>query len=313
MWSTRRQTLGGLASALLPLQASRAQPALAAGPDRLVLLGARGGPLVTGYTPGPSANVVVFRGEPYVVDAGYGVSAKLTQAGVPLASLRRVFITHHHSDHNLELGNLLYNAWVGGLRTPVDVYGPRGLDELLAGFWASNRFDIETRVSDEGRPDPRRLVAGHEFAQGVIHEGDGVRVTALRNRHPPIQESFAFKLELGAQTVVFSGDTAYFPPLAEFARGAEYLVHEVLLPGPLDAMLSRRPNAARLRQSILSHHTTAEEVGRIATAAKVRTLVLNHFVPGDDPALTPEVWAQAVRPTFSGEIVVGRDLLSLPL
>lgn len=283
------------------------------GPDRLILLGTRGGPLVTGYAPTPSANLIVFNGLPLVIDTGYGVTLKLLDAHIPLQLLRDIFITHHHSDHNLELGPLLYNAWASGLSTPVDVYGPKGLNALLGYYWESNRFDLETRISDEGRPDLRRLVRPHEFAEGPVTSVDSVRVSSLRNHHPPVIESYALKFELGTKTVVFSGDTTFFPPLVEFAMGADYLVHEVTYRPALDAMFARRPNAARLKTSILSHHTTAEDVGRIATLAKVKTLVLNHFVPGDDPNLTPEIWADAVGATFKGKIIVGSDMLTLAL
>jgi ribonuclease BN (tRNA processing enzyme) len=283
------------------------------GGDRLILLGVRGGPLVTGYASTSSASVMVVRGMPFVVDTGYGVSLKLLDAGIPLQSVRQVFITHHHSDHNLELGPLLYNAWAAGLRDQVGVYGPKGLDSLIGAYWASNRFDIETRIADEGRPDVRRLVQPHEYAEGPVMSAGGVSVTALRNLHPPVTESYALKFELGSKTVVFSGDTAYLPRLAEFARGADYLVHEAMYPAALDRLLARRPNAPRLKQSILSHHTTAEDAGRIAAAAGVKTLVLNHFVPGDDPAVTSEMWSAAAAQHFAGHIVVGRPMLTLLL
>jgi ribonuclease BN (tRNA processing enzyme) len=283
------------------------------GADRIVLLGTRGGPFIGGYSPSPSANLLVFRGVPYVIDAGYGVSFKLIDAGIPLAALRYVFITHHHSDHNLELGPLLYNSWVDGRKTPVEVYAPVGLEAMLASYWESNRFDIDTRVADEGRPDPRKLVNTHEVREGVLLSEGDVKVSALRVVHPPVTETYAFKFELAGKTVVFSGDTAYFPPLAQFAQGADYLIHEVLYAPALDALMSRRPNAERLKASILSHHTKAEDVGRIASAAKAKALVLNHFVPPDDKSLTPQVWTDAVRPSFDGKIIVGRDLLQLPL
>jgi len=289
------------------------QPATDPGPDRIVLLGTRGGPFIGGYSPSPSANLLVYKGVPYVIDAGYGVTFKLVDAGLHLPLLRYIFITHHHSDHNLELGPLLYNAWAAGLRTPVDVYAPAGLDDMLSACWQSNRFDIETRIADEGRPDPRKLVIPHEFREGLVLSHDDVRVSALRVIHPPVTESYAFKFELGGKTVVFSGDTAFFSPLGDFAKGADYLVHEVLYAPAVDALVSRRPNADKLKASILSHHTRAEDVGRIAAMANVKTLVLNHFVPPDDKALTPDVWSNAVRTTFGGNIVVGRDLLQLPL
>jgi ribonuclease BN (tRNA processing enzyme) len=163
------------------------------------------------------------------------------------------------------------------------------------------------------RAAPRELVAAHEFREGLVLAHDDVRVTALQVIHPPVTESYAFKFELGDKTVVFSGDTAFFPPLAEFAKGADYLVHEVLYAPALDALVRRRPNADRLKASLLSHHTRAEDVGRVAAMANVRTLILNHFVPLDDKTLTPDVWSDAVRMTFGGNIVVGRDLLQLPL
>lgn len=230
-----------------------------------------------------------------------------------MPALRHIFITHHHSDHNLELGPLLYNSWANGLRTPVDVHGPIGLKALIAGYWESDKFDLETRIADEGRPDLRKLVNTNEFIQGPVLSNVDVNVTALRNSHPPVTESYAFKFDLGGKLIVFSGDTSYFPPLAEFARGADYLIHEVLYVPALDALLSRRPNAATLKASIMSHHTRAEDVGRIAASAGVGTLVLNHFVPPDDNSLSPEVWIDAVRTTFQGNIVLGKDMLQLPL
>lgn len=308
-----RTSAAAICGAVFGCKSVSTQERVSLGNSRLVLLGTRGGPFISGYSPSPSANVLVYNGVPYVVDTGYGVTFKLIEAGVPLARLRYIFITHHHSDHNLELGPLLYNSWAAGLRTPVDVYAPVGLKTLLTKYWESNAYDLETRIVDEGRPDLRRLVVAHEYTEGLILTNPDVKVSALRNIHPPVTESYALKFDFGAKTVVFSGDTTYFPPLAEFAKGADYLVHEVLYGPALDAMVSRRPNAERLKASIMSHHTLAEDVGRIAANAHVKTLVLNHFVPGDDPSLTPRKWSDAVRTTFRGKIVVGRDLLQLPL
>jgi ribonuclease BN (tRNA processing enzyme) len=317
MRCTRRDFIGtsaiALGGAVIGFKSTSAQQPTGLANDRLVLLGTRGGPFVTGYSPSPSANVLIYKGVPYVIDTGYGVTFKLLEAGIPLPALRYAFITHHHSDHNIELGPLLYNSWTAGLRTPVDVYAPIGLRTLINQYWESNRYDLETRIADEGRPDLRKLVTAHEYSEGLVLSTQEVKVSALRNVHPPVTESYAFKFELGGKIVVFSGDTTYFPPLAEFAKGADYLVHEVLYGPALDELVKRRPNAERLKASIMSHHTLAEDVGRIATQANAKTLVLNHFVPGDDKSLTPQVWIDAVRATYSGQIVVGRDLLQLPL
>jgi ribonuclease BN (tRNA processing enzyme) len=95
------------------------------------------------------------------------------------------------------------------------------------------------------------------------------------------------------------------------ARGADVLVHEVLYIPGVDEMVKRVPNAATLREHLLASHTTTEDVGRVAAAAGVKKLVLSHFVPGDDPAITDEMWLQGVRKHFSGDVVVGKDLMVL--
>jgi ribonuclease BN (tRNA processing enzyme) len=315
---TRREIVqgaGALAAVFAGVRRAMAQPAPPnLGPNRLVTLGTRGGPAIrTGFFPSPSANLIVYDNVPYVIDTGYGVSFKLVEAKFPLPALRHVFITHHHSDHNAEFGLLLYNAWATGLRAGVDAYGPAGMQQLMQGFWDAYRFDIDTRMADEGRPDLRKLVHVREHGEGAVMAADGVTVTALRNVHPPITESFALKFEFPGKTVVFSGDTAYFPPLADFARGADVLVHEVMYAPALEELVRRNPNAATLMAHLKASHTLTDEVGRIATQAGVKTLVLNHFVPADDPRLTEQAWADAVRPTFAGNLVVAKDLLEIRL
>ena len=282
--------------------------------DRIVLLGTQGGPLIRSYKQTPSANLIVYKKINFVIDTGYGVSFKLRDAGINLSTLKYIFITHHHSDHNLELGPLLYNAWIAGLAEPVHIYGPVGLNSLLKYYWESNRFDIETRIKDESRSDIRTLVIAHEISEGRLISNADFEVSAVKNIHPPINDSFAFKFKLGEKLVVFSGDTAYCPALSTFAAGADYLIHEVMNGPAVDEMMKRRSsNAATLKASILSHHTLAEDVGRIAKAANVKNLVLNHFVPPDDKTLTDQVWIDAVKTNYAGKIIVGKDLLSLPL
>src|SRR5262245_19132738 len=243
---------------------------------RLVLLGTKGGPRVG--PPGGARNpstLLVVDGTPYVVDCGYGTSTGLVGAGVPLSGIRYVFITHHHSDHMLELGPLIYNAWVAGLRSPVNVYGPPGTSKMVADFLSYMELDIRTRIVDEGRPDPKKLVVIHELTKpGPVVENDAVKVTAALVKHPPIEHAYAYRFDAKGRSVVISGDTAYDPNLAAFARGADELVHEIMHPEHLDAILKRVPNATTLREHLLASHTTPEEVGKVAAAASVKTLVL---------------------------------------
>jgi ribonuclease BN (tRNA processing enzyme) len=138
-------------------------------------------------------------------------------------------------------------------------------------------------------------------------------VTAFRTPHPPIVDSFAYKFETPDGVIVFSSDTAYNPRLAEFAKGADVLVHEALYVPAVDRLVIKTKNGATLKKHLMESHTTTEDVGRIAAAAGVKVLVLSHFVPGDDPEVTDEDWISGVRKNFSGKIIVAKDLMQLAL
>ncbi len=279
---------------------------------RLILLGTKGGPRVGGEGRKNPSTLLVINGIPYVVDCGYGTSQQLVRAGVPLNTVRNIFITHHHSDHNLEYGSVLYNGWATGLRTRVDAWGPPGTDRMTQAFFDYMKFDIETRMEDEGRPDLRKLVFAHDFDKpGLVMQNEDVKVTAAKVRHPPIEHAYAFRFDTADRSIVISGDTNFSPELVELARGADILVHEVLHVPGLEKLLSRVPNAAKLREHIMASHTVSEDVGRVAAAAGVKTVVLSHFVPGDDPAITDEQWSEGVRKHFSGQIIVGKDLMEI--
>ena len=279
---------------------------------RVILLGTKGGPRIGASGRSSPSTLILVNDVPYVVDCGYGTSRQLLAAGVPLNQLRYVFITHHHSDHNLEYGPLLYNAWITGLPIRVDAYGPVGLRRMTEDFFSYLKFDIETRIPDEGRQDLRKLILAHEFNRpGVVMQNDHVKISSFLVRHPPIRQSYAYRFDAKDRSVVVSGDTAYVPELAEFAKGADVLVHEVMYLPAVEALVKRLPNAKRLREHLMVAHTLPEDVGRIAERAGVKTLVLSHFVPGDDPSITDEQWSEDVRKHFKGRIIVGKDLMEI--
>jgi ribonuclease BN (tRNA processing enzyme) len=142
---------------------------------------------------------------------------------------------------------------------------------------------------------------------------DKVRVSALRNVHPPITESFALKFEFPGKTVVFSGDTAYFPPLAAFAKGADILVHESMMVPAIEFIVRANPNATTLLKHLMASHTALPDVGRIAAEAGVKTLVLSHLVPADAPNVKDQDWIDGVRETYKGDLVLAKDLLEIKL
>src|ERR1051326_4021802 len=138
---------------------------------RLILLGTGGGPRPRKAS-SASAQVIIRNNAAYVIDCGSGVARQLVFADVPLTALRHVFLTHQHSDHNADYGNLIWLAWTAGLRTRVDTWGPPPLDRMTRLFFEMNAYDINTRIADEGRVPLVPLVHVHELSQGgpVMHD-----------------------------------------------------------------------------------------------------------------------------------------------
>jgi ribonuclease BN (tRNA processing enzyme) len=125
-----------------------------------------------------------------------------------------------------------------------------------------------------------------------------------------VTECFALRFDFGGTSVVLSADTAFYPPLGAFAKGADILVHEAMLGSAVDRLVARVGNGARLRQHLMDSHTLAEDVGRIATLSGAQHLVLNHLVPADDPDVTENDWLNAVRKTWAGPVSIGHDGMS---
>ena len=278
---------------------------------RLILLGTGGGPRPRASI-NPSAQVIVVDDVLYVVDCGDGVARQLVAAGLSPQRLRHVFITHHHSDHNADYGNLLLLSWISGMRTRVDTWGPPPIRDITRLFFEMSAADIDVRIADEGRVPLVPLVHAHELTgPGTVLHDERVKVSCTVVDHPKVPLSLAYRFDTPDRSIVISGDTNRSERLVELARGADVLVHEALYTPAIDALLAGVPDAAPIKQHIIASHTTVEDCARVASAAGVRTLVLSHLVPADDPRVTPRTWLDAARKYFSGEIIVGRDLLEI--
>ena len=306
----RRAFLTGTAAAAAAALLAPTAPAQPAR-TRLILLGTGGGPRPRRAS-SAAAQVIVAGGQAYVVDCGNGVARQLVIAGVPLASLRHIFITHHHSDHNADYGNLMLLAWTAGLRTQVDTWGPPPLEKMTRLFFEMNAYDIEMRIADEGRVPLAPLVRVHESSSaGEVMCDETLKVTSALVHHPPVVPAFGYRFDAADRSIVISGDTSPSDELVKLAEGADVLVHDTMyLPG-VERLVARVPNAQALRRSILSHHTSAEDAGRVAQRAGVKTLVLSHLVPADDPEISDAMWLDAARAHFSGTVILGKDLLEV--
>lgn len=321
---------------------------------RLILLGTAGGTITDPpWHPVPAqprhgiSSLLEVGDALYLVDFGAGASRQMTMALLPDTPPRRTmcrlqagFITHLHSDHVLDLPNVVFSGlnqgWpdhvvpiLGPGSREVDVAAPIGPGALVPGTAAmvdSLRVllaaDLYERVERHGRRSLAEMVTGVDISikpesevpaePQRVYEDDHVRVSATLVDHGEMRPAFGYRFDMEAGSVVFSGDTAPSANLIRLANGADILVHEAVHESIGDLMFGPGPLRTRERDIVLrvmAKHTRVDEVGAVAQAAGVGTLVLSHLGPASAPS---EVWADGVC-GFDGRVIVGTDLLEVRL
>jgi ribonuclease BN (tRNA processing enzyme) len=295
----------------------------------LILLGTQGGPNVS-LSRSQTASVVMAGGRPYLVDCGYGAVRGLVQAGLRIADISNVFVSHLHNDHTADIAALLSLKWTGGQANPqpVGVWGPPGSKGMVEGAIAFFRGDNEIRTVDEGRTvKAESIFNGHDLSAPKITEvfkDERVTVQAVENTHfsdrakeKMAHRSFAYRFNTADRSIVLSGDTAYSSGLIELARGADVLVCEAMtmtMRRQLEGTNRGNTNTESIGRHVLETHASTEEVGRMAAEAKVKTVVLYHLVgfPADQSGGSPDdAFIPDVKKNFSGEVIVGADQMRI--
>ena len=273
---------------------------------KVTLLGT-GGPRPDPRRQGPAA-VVQIGDECLLFDSGRGVVIQLVRAGVRLANVNPVFITHHHYDHLGDLGDLILSTWLQGRKQPLKIYGPAGILEVVDGL-VNHVYakDIAFRTQGEPAVGGWKPVDPVEIGAGLVAETPRWRVTAREVVHgngleiPPSLNwvALGYRIEAEGKVLAISGDTIDCAGLDALASGADVLVQDCYL---ADAELTDA-HAQLLARHV---HTTSGVVGKIATRNKVGKLVLTHFREKSD-ALMRALEAD-VRRDYDGALVVGEDL-----
>ena len=272
----------------------------------LTLLGT-GCPICDPRRMGPS-NLVRHGDRAFLVDCGSGATQRLVGAGSKGAALDAVFLTHLHSDHIVDLLQLILSSWHQGRDRPQYFYGPSGTKRFVHGLLELWRPEFEQRIAHEKRASTAALsVEVVEFTEGEIWRQGDVAVRAVKVEHSPIKNAVGFVFEAAGKKLAFSGDTAFCPALIEAAQGADVLVHECYLHHEIKPAPGR---TAESMKNVAAYHTLADEVGKVAAQARVKCLVLNHFVPTQ---FDRHEVLKRVRADYSGPIVVGEDLMGLDL
>ncbi|HLZ05289.1 MAG TPA: MBL fold metallo-hydrolase [Bradyrhizobium sp.] len=260
-----------------------------------------------------SASTLVEAGpEKLLFDFGRGSTIRLFQKHIPLGAITAHFITHLHSDHVVGLPDMWLTGWIAtpwaSRKSPMVIYGPAGTVAMTQNLTKAFSEDIRIREADEHLPPVGVAFDAHDIEPGLVYDKNGVKVTAIEVNHgEKIKPAFGYVIAYDGRKVVLSGDTKYDGRVANAARGADLLVHEVAVIAP---ELSKSYPSYR---DIEAHHSSPEDAGRIFSLAKPKLTVYSHIVfatlkPVQD--VPEDALVQRTRTTYRGPLIVGHDLMS---
>lgn len=273
---------------------------------------------------------VMAGGKMYIVDSGPESTKNLLMWGVPLDKVAGAFITHFHSDHIGDLGELNLQTWVAGRPAPLAVYGGPGIEQVVAGFNTAYAQDGGYRTahhtarilppSTGGMIAHPIVMAGAQPHTAVIHDDGQMRVTAIETNHAPASPAYAYRFDYRGRSIVVTGDTTADPRLAPAARGADILFSEALNREMIRTMEkvageAGRPRVAHIMNDIQSYHISPTEAAEVANKAGVKLLVFYHLIPAPDNFVMREMFTRGVAGARRGEWDLAEDgsLYTLPV
>ena len=268
----------------------------------VTLLGT-GSPIPDPQRAGPST-LVRAGGQTFLVDCGRGVLQRTTAIGVGANALTALLLTHLHSDHIADLGDVLITRWVSTFtpeQTPLPIIGPPGTGEVVANMLAAFGPDIGYRIAHHADLTEPPAVDVHEHTDATVWDHDGVRIRVAPTDHRPVAPTIAFRIEHDGASVVLAGDTVPCDTLDELAAGADALVHTVIRKDLVEPLPMQRI------RDICDYHSSVEEAAATAARAGVGTLVLTHCVPAVAPG-SEDDWRARAASVFDGRIEIGPDL-----
>jgi ribonuclease Z len=268
----------------------------------ITLLGT-GSPIPDPNRAGP-ATLVRAGGQVFLVDCGRGVLQRAAAVGVGAAGLSALLLTHLHSDHIGDLGDLIITRWITTFApdpAPFPIIGPPGTAETVEATLEAFGHDIGYRIAHHADITGPPPIEVHEYTEGPVWDRYGVSIRVAPTDHRPVAPTIGFRIDSNGASVVLAGDTVPCAGLDELAAGAGALVHTVIRKDIVTQIPQQR------FQDICDYHSSVEQAAATAARAGVGTLVMTHYVP----ALVPgqeEQWRTLAASEFGGRIELGDDL-----
>ena len=273
----------------------------------LTLLGT-GCPSVDHKRCGPS-NLVSTKNTKILVDCGSGVTQRLHELGVSLADIDVLLFTHLHSDHAVDLYQLIISSWHSYRIKPWKIYGPKGTKKFvkkIMNAWADER---KLRISYESRASAKAFdIQVTEFKSiGNIKIKD-LNIKYFEVDHKPVKYAYGFSFTNKNKKLTISGDTRPCENLMKYAQKADVLLHEVFIEGEI--LQTNKMRTKKTLHNVQSYHTTSTQVGKVAFVARAKKLVLTHFVP---TRFNKNNLKNVVKKDFGKDPIIGEDLMKIKI
>ncbi len=287
-----------------------------------------GAPLPDPNRVGPQA-VVVAGDQMLVFDTGPGSTRQLALTGLSISSVNALFLTHYHSDHISDLGEFMLQHWTGtGMVEPLHIYGPPGVEEVVAGYLAAYQLDRGYRIAHHGAdvmPPSGFGGVAHTFDLGsdlmsskVVYEAGDVQVIAFNVDHPPVVPAVGFRVNYKDRSAVITGDTIYSDSLIHHSMGADLLVSDSLnhkmSQMVADAGEGMDNNLTSVAEDIQESHIRPEEAAVVAKEAGIPVLIITHVLP-PVPDFLIRPFLRDAKAVYDGHLQMANDgtLISLPV
>ncbi|MGV0805702.1 ribonuclease Z [Mycolicibacterium setense] len=268
----------------------------------VTLLGT-GSPIPDPERAGPST-LVRAGDQTFLIDCGRGVLQRLAAAGSSANQLSALLLTHLHSDHIADLGDVIITRWVSSFApepAPLPIIGPPGTADVVDAMLRAFGRDIGYRIAHHADlPGPPRVEV-HEYTDAVVWDRGGVQIRVGPTDHRPVTPTIAFRIEHGGASVVAAGDTVPCPGLDALAAGAGALIHTAIRKDLIEMLPQQRI------RDICGYHSSVQEAAATATRAGVGILILTHYVPAI-AAGTEDDWRELAASVFDRQIELGDDL-----